>query len=84
MTVRHVSGVIHLEGDCGVEEAEELLQAVTDAPGAAIDWRGCERLHTAVLQLILATNNSVQGPCGDPWVERWVAWMVQPEKRNAR
>jgi len=79
MTVRHVSDVIYLEGDCGVEEAEALLQAVIDAPGAPIDWSGCGRLHTAVLQLILATNNSVHGSCGDPWLERWVARMVLPE-----
>lgn len=77
MTVRHGSGVIFLEGDCGVEEAEPLLQALAETPSAVIDWSGCGRLHTAVVQLVLATKTPVRGPCGDPWLERWVSRMVQ-------
>ena len=78
MTVRRVSGVIHVEGTCGVEEAEILLQAVAEAPGAVIDWSDCGRLHTAVVQVILAAESPVRGPCGDPWLERWVSRIVRP------
>jgi len=77
MTVRHVSGVIFLEGDCGVEEAELLLQALLENSEAEIDWRACGRLHTAVLQLILANNVRVRGPCGNAWLEKWISNLVR-------
>jgi hypothetical protein len=77
MTVRHVSGAIVLEGDCGVEEAEILLQALVENFEAEIDWRGCGRLHTAVLQLILASNVPVRGPCGNAWLKKWISNMVR-------
>ena len=83
MTVRHVSGTIFLEGDCGVEEAEPLLQALTETPAAVVDWRACNRVHTAVVQLILATGVSMQGPCGNPWLEHWMSRIVRREERRA-
>jgi hypothetical protein len=77
MTVRRVSGMIFLEGDCGVEEAEILLQALVENSDAEIDWTACGRLHTAVLQLILASNIPVRGPCGNTWLRQWISSMVQ-------
>jgi hypothetical protein len=77
MTVRHVSGVIFLEGDCGVEHAEVLLQALAGAPGALVDWSACARLHTAVVQVMVATQIPVRGRCGDPWLQRWAPTMVR-------
>ena len=77
MTVRHVSGVIFLEGDCGVEEAEPLLQALAGAPEAVIDWTACARLHTAVLQVILAAKAPVIGRCGDTWLDRWASRLLR-------
>lgn len=77
MTVRHVSGLIFLEGDCRVEEAELLLQALAEAPGAIVDWSACTRLHTAVVQVILATQPHVRGRCGDAWLQRWASAVVR-------
>ena len=72
MTVKAVAGTIVLEGDCPVEDAEMLLNALLDSPGHAVDWRGCQRLHTAVLQVVLAGRPSLIGPCGDPLIESWI------------
>jgi hypothetical protein len=73
MTVRRSSaGTILLEGDCPVEDAETLLQLIQANSGAAIDWTGCQYLHTAVLQVVLAAARSVVGPCGDDFVGRWI------------
>ena len=77
MTVRHVAGAIALEGVCGVEEAETVLNAILEAPQAAIDWSACNRLHTAVVQIILATKVPVRGICGDPWLQRWAPQIIQ-------
>ena len=83
MTVRQAEGVIVLEGHCGVEEAETLLSALLATPGAEIDWTACRALHTAVVQLILASNAPVRGTCGDPSLSRWVNPLVCRETKIA-
>ena len=73
MTVKaEGAGTILLEGDCPVEDAETLLNALLASPGRPLDWRGCQRLHTAVLQVVLASRPSIIGPCGDPLVAQWI------------
>lgn len=54
MTVRLEGQVIVLEGDCRIEEAEALLRALQEAPGAALDMAGVRHLHAAVLQILLS------------------------------
>lgn len=61
-----------LEGSCTAEEAEPLLQMLQDAPRPMLDWTTCSHVHTAVLQVVLAARPALIGPCGDPWVARWV------------
>ena len=70
---RRDNGVIVLEGRCAVEEAEPLLQMLQATPAAPCDWTRCSHLHTAVLQVILAARPALIGPCGDPYVEQWIA-----------
>jgi hypothetical protein len=70
---RDDSGAILLDGICPVEDAEELLQMLQTTPAARLDWTRCTHLHTAVLQVILAARIGPAGPCGDSWVEQWVA-----------
>ena len=71
--VRRDPGSIALEGACGADDAEPLLQMLIETPAAAVDWRGCEGLHTAVVQVILAARPALVGPCGNAWVEAWIA-----------
>jgi hypothetical protein len=74
MTVRRRDdGTITLEGACGVEDAEPLLQMLIATPDGPIDWSACERLHAAVAQVVLAAGVRPVGPCGDPWIGRWLA-----------
>ena len=73
MTVhREDNGAIVLDGACPVEDAEPLLQLLQTMPAAEVDWRRCRQLHTAVLQLVLASGRAPIGPCGDAWVEQWL------------
>ena len=48
MSIRLDGPVIHLEGDCPVEEAETLLHHLQDPFARTVDWTEAERLHTAV------------------------------------
>ncbi len=73
MTVRRGdNGAIVLDGVCPVEDAEPLLQMLQTMPAAQVDWRQSRQMHTAVLQLVLASGRALIGPCGDAWVAQWL------------
>lgn len=65
-------GTIMVEGSCPVDEAEPLHRMLLSDPSAQLDWSQCTHLHTAIVQLVLAMRPSLVGPCGDPFVERWI------------
>jgi hypothetical protein len=72
MTIRRGDdGVIMLDGECPVEDAETLLQLLQAQPKGPVDWSACTRLHTAVLQVLMAAAVPMRGECGDPFVARW-------------
>ena len=84
MTIlRSDDGTVVLDGVCAVEDAEPLLQRLQATPAASVDWTQCRQLHTAVLQVIMASGGSPMGPCGDVWVEQWLAPKL-PQKGTAR
>ena len=79
MTVRRSDcGTLVLEGVCPVEDAEVLLQLLQTGPAVALDWTKCRQMHTAVLQVILASGIVPQGPCGDALVRQWLAPKLPP------
>lgn len=57
------NGVIALTGTCPVEDAETLLQHLLASEHPKVDWTGCERAHTAVIQVLLASRIV---PSGEP------------------
>ena len=69
---RDDNGTIVIEGDSPAEDAERLLQLLQATPQAVLDWTQCGQIHTAVLQIILAAQPALRGPCGDPWVREWL------------
>jgi hypothetical protein len=74
MTIRlGDTGNVILEGACTVEDAEPLLQLLLANPTPAVDWTACSQLHTAVIQVILASGAAHIGPCGDAWARQWLA-----------
>ena len=66
-------GTIRLEGNCPVEEAESLLALLQAHPNAAVDWSECQRLHTSLVQVLLAASPEIQGTCADSFISQWVA-----------
>jgi len=58
---------IVLHGRCGVEEAEPLLAALTEAPGRPVVIEA-ERLHTALWQILIALRPVVVGTPKDTFV----------------
>jgi len=71
--LRNSEGTVVLVGHCPVEDAETLLQLLQASAGAHLDWTQCSSLHTAVLQVVLAMRPALTGPCGDPFVAKWLS-----------
>jgi two-component system chemotaxis sensor kinase CheA len=71
MTVRRdEQGTIVLQGYCPVDDTETLFQFLRATPAATVDWTECSRLHTAIVQLLLAARPHFTGPCGDSLATR--------------
>ena len=65
MSVRLDGEVIRLDGDCRVEDAEPLAELLRHGP-RPVDLEGCDRLHGAVVQVLLAFGPALRGePASD-------------------
>ena len=73
--------IIRLEGACPVEDAEVLLQQVQQG-AAALDWNGCSFLHTACVQVILASGLSLRGTPANDELARWLAPLLPAVSSN--
>jgi hypothetical protein len=69
MSVRVASGVVHLVGNCPVEDAEPLLVALLDGC-TDVDLGAASRLHMAVAQLLVARRPAIVGVPSDPFLAR--------------
>lgn len=72
MSVRIRDGVIHLEGDCGVEDAEVLVRALLSGPDQRVDLSLCRQLHSAVVQALLAFRCMPEGRPDMEFLTRFV------------
>ncbi len=73
MTVRLDGEVIHLEGDCHVEQAEQLLLHLEAGPTRTVHFGLCRHLHGAVAQVLLVYKPRVTGRPADPFLRDLVA-----------
>ncbi|HYD67661.1 hypothetical protein [Azospirillum sp.] len=80
MPIRFDASLAHFEGDCTVEEALPLNDWLLAEKGPAVDLRRCTGLHTALLQLLLATRPALASGPEDPFLARWVAPLLHGPK----
>jgi hypothetical protein len=72
MSVRVEGDVIHLEGDCGVEDAEPLASALEAGTFSRVDVSLCRHLHSAVVQALIAFRSSLEGDPTEGGLTRFV------------
>lgn len=70
MTVEARNGVIRLSGRCPAEDAEPLLTLLASGM-VRVDLTGCECLHGAVLQLLMAAQPAIVGEPA-PFLRDWI------------
>ena len=80
MTIRlSADGTIELNGICPIEDAEALQQHLLTIPLATVDWRSCVQAHTAVIQVLMASQALLHGPpAGD-----FLRIQVEPVMRRS-
>jgi hypothetical protein len=64
--------VIRLVGECGVEDAEALLAALSAAAGATVDLSAAGHLHSAVFQVLLNLRPKLVGSPQEPFFGLWL------------
>ena len=83
MTIRIEDEVAHLEGACGVAEAETLFASLSAGRVLYADLSGCCELHSAVAQALLRSGVVLRGRPRDPFVRDFVAPALE-RARNRR
>ena len=68
MSVRRDGQVIHLEGDCSVEQAETLAGVLESETGAKVDVSQCRHLHSALVQALLRFKPQIEGVSENPFI----------------
>jgi hypothetical protein len=63
---------ILIEGVCGVEEAMPLLEFLQTHGAARIDMRACTHLHSATLQVLMASAERVTDLPEEEFLRRWL------------
>jgi hypothetical protein len=82
MTVNlKADGVIELSGRCDIEDAEVVQRHLLAAPGATVEWGGCEHLHSAVLQVLLVGKPQVRGSPANAFLKTHIAPLVNRSTR---
>lgn len=68
MTINVEPGLVALSGRCAAEDAERLLSALQEEPDCLVDLSAATRLHTAVIQIIVAIRPKLRGVPSDPFL----------------
>lgn len=55
-----------------VEEAEKLLEWMQNRPGARLDLGPCSHLHSAVLQVLMASSHRITTWPNDATLRAWL------------
>jgi len=72
VSVRRDNGVIALEGDCHVEDAERLAALLEAQADPLVDLAQCRHLHGALLQVLLWYRPKITGAPVDPFLRGWI------------
>lgn len=72
MTMTVGRNVATLSGRCGAEDAEPLLLALQDDPLLVVDLSTATRLHTAVVQILVALKPAVRGLRAHPVLQSFI------------
>ena len=68
---------IRLSGRCLADDAEALLQALAENPGRTVEVGGAQKLHLAVVQVLLIAGPVIEGMPDNPFLAQHVLKLLQ-------
>ena len=68
-----IPSVVFLRDDGSMLVGEQAERAASTDPTRVVDWRACDGLHTALVQILLRMRPVLQGPCRDGFLQQWIA-----------
>ena len=81
MTIKFDNKIIRLRGDCGSEDVEALLAALS-ADDRSIDMSEVDHMHAAVLQVLLAFGPRLLGSPRDTFVRTWLIPVLNSDAHD--
>jgi len=80
MSVRLHGQIIHLEGECGVEDAEDVATALESGDFSGVNLSQCRLLHSAVVQALLALPCRLEGEPMEGTLSRFILPALEAAK----
>ena len=72
MSIEYTEELAHLSGAVSVEEAENLLQWIQQYPHGKADLSGCNHIHAAALQVLMAAGIEILTWPQDEHFKTWL------------
>ncbi len=76
MPLRRNAETLHLDAECGVDEALPLLEQLTEPDPPVVDMRGCTHMHTALVQVLAACRPHTLGALENAFLARWLMPLI--------
>ena len=83
MSVRVSDEAVYVEGLGDVADAEPLLSALLDDPARPVDLGNASRLHSAVIQVLLALRPRITAAPRDPFYSLHIARLLDAGQGRA-
>jgi hypothetical protein len=72
MSVEAAADGVRLVGECGVEDAEAVLAALSGRPEATVDVSAAGHMHSAVFQVLLILRPKLVGTPQEAFFANWL------------
>ncbi len=80
MPVIYKQTVAVLEGSCGDEESDDLLEWLENTPEAKVNLKACQHLHSSMVQVLMVQRPEITLEPGDPEFARWLMPAIRDSK----
>ncbi|MBF7073191.1 hypothetical protein ISG33_07255 [Glaciecola sp. MH2013] len=82
MPITYKKTVAVLDDNCDIEEAEELLSWLIEKPKAKVNLKNLSHMHTAILQVIMASNTEVSAWPQEQAVREKMQWLLNVDTHS--
>ncbi|MDB5524740.1 MAG: hypothetical protein JWM58_2503 [Rhizobium sp.] len=84
MTVELRKNTIFVVGECGVEEADGLVQLLQAHPDSPVDLNEAAQMHTSIWQVLLMSRPTIMGRPANSFAADFVLPAMRDHLADAR